>query len=74
MHVTKRVAMLAAAASLAVVGAAVVQPTAVAAPTRGPVGSGWWRLSIGVLGRDGVNLAPRQQGVEDRNESFTRTG
>jgi hypothetical protein len=41
MHVTKRIATLAIAASLAVVGAAVVQPSAVAAPMRGPVGSGW---------------------------------
>jgi len=41
MHVTKRIATLAVAASIAVVGTAIVPQSAVAAPTRGPVGSGW---------------------------------
>jgi hypothetical protein len=41
MQVTKRIATLAITASLAVAGAAIVQPSASAAPMRGPIGSGW---------------------------------
>jgi hypothetical protein len=42
MHVPKRIAMAAVAASLAVVAAAIVQPSAEAAPTAlGAIGSGW---------------------------------
>ena len=42
MHVTKRIATLAIAASLAVGGAAIAQPSAVADPAPfGPIGSGW---------------------------------
>src|SRR3712207_9080296 len=41
MHVTQRIAALAVAASIGVVGAAIVQPSAVAAPAFGPIGSGW---------------------------------
>ena len=42
MRVTKRIATLTITAALTVVGAGIVQPNAVAAPTsRGPIGSGW---------------------------------
>jgi hypothetical protein len=41
MYATKRIVTLAIAASLAVIGVAFVQPSAIAAPTRGPVGGGW---------------------------------
>lgn len=41
MYATKRIATLAIAVSLTVVGAVFVQPSAGAALVRGPVGSGW---------------------------------
>jgi hypothetical protein len=42
MHPTRRIATLVAAASLAIGGAAIAQPSAVAGPTSlGPIGSGW---------------------------------
>lgn len=42
MHLTKRIAMLVTAASLAIGGFAITQPSAVADPVAfGPIGSGW---------------------------------
>src|SRR5690242_13366647 len=41
MHATKKIVPIVIAAGLVVVGAAVVQPNALAAHILGPVGSGW---------------------------------